>query len=146
MEIKRGLSILFYMIFFIFLPIYGEYLEYIQLNEMYRVILILSLFFLDAIFCIYMNNIEDEVYKKLRVPYVILWSLIILSFSFIIFLSIEIILCFWAFLFIVYTLIKFFVYKKVSENPLEKTVLSCGKFRFIIMIIFFIRYNGIFDI
>ena len=48
---------------------------------MYRVILILSLFFLDVIFCIYMNNIEDEVYKKLRVPYVILWSLIILSFS-----------------------------------------------------------------
>ena len=146
MKIKRGLSILFYMIFFIFLPIYGEYLEYIQLNEMYRVILILSLFFLDVIFCIYMNNIEDEVYKKLRVPYVILWSLIILSFSFIIFLSIEIILCFWAFLFIVYTLIKFFVYKKVSENPLEKTVLSGGKFRFIIIIIFFIRYNGIFDI
>lgn len=90
MEIKRGLSILFYMVFFIFLPIYGEYLEYIQLNEMYRVILILSLFFLDAIFCIYMNNIEDEVYKKLRVPYVILWSLIILSFSFIIFLSIYV--------------------------------------------------------
>ena len=146
MKIKRGLSILFYMIFFIFLPIYGEYLEYIQLNEMYRVILILSLFFLDVIFCIYMNNIEDEVYKKLRVPYVILLSLIILSFSFIIFLSIEIILCFWAFLFIVYTLINFFVYKKVSENPLEKTVLSGGKFRFIIIIIFFIRYNGIFDI
>lgn len=105
MEIKRGLSILFYMIFFIFLFIYGEYLEYIQLNEMYRVILILALFFLDVLFCIYMNNIEDKIYKKIRVPFVILWSLMILSFSLIIFLSIEILLCFWAFLFIVYTLI-----------------------------------------
>lgn len=146
MEIKRGLSILFYMIFFIFLFIYGEYLEYIQLNEMYRAILILALFFLDVIFSIYMNNIEDKIYKKIRVPYVILWSLMILTFSLIIFLSIEILLCFWAFLFIVYTLIKFFVYKKVYENPLEKIVLSGGKFRFIIMIIFLIRYNGIFDI
>ena len=146
MEIKRGLSILFYLIFFIFLFIYSEYLEYIQLNEMYRVVLILALFFLDVIFCIYMNNIEDKIYKKIRVPYVILWSLMILSFSLIISLSIEILLCFWAFLFIVYTLIKFFVYKKVYENPLEKIVLSGGKFRFIIMIIFLIRYNGIFDI
>lgn len=145
MEIKRGLSILFYMIFFIFLPIYNNYLEYIQLNEIYRVILILAIFFLDSLFCIYMNNIEDKVYTKLRLPFVILWSLMILSFSMIIIFSIELILYFWSFLFIVYILIKLFIYKKVYKNPIEKIVIGGGKLKTIIIIVL-IRYTSIFDI
>ena len=141
MEIKKGLSLLFYMIFFIFLFIYSEYLEYIQLNEMYRLLLILTLFFINTLFTIIMNHIEDKVYKKLRIPYVISWSYTIISFSTIVILPTEIILFTCILLFILYSFLKLLIYKKTYNESILMLLSKCNKFKFLCIIIVFTRYN-----
>ena len=142
MELKRRLSILFTVIFFIFLFIYSEYLEYIQLNEIYRLILILSLFIINMMFTINMNHIEDKVYKKLRIPYIIFWSLTFISISSIIVLSLESVLFICTILFIVYMFIKVLIYKKIYKDSRKMVILKFSKFKSLSIIIVLIRYNG----
>lgn len=142
MELKRRLSILFTVIFFIFLFIYGEFLEYIQLNEIYRLMLILSLFIINMMFTINMNHIEDKVYKKLRIPYIIFWSLTFISVSSIIVLSLESVLFICTILFIVYMFIKVLIYKKTYKDLTKMVILKFSKLKFLSIIIVLIRYNG----
>jgi len=141
------IAVIIYMIFFVLTGVFSDYLEYIQFNESYRMIMVLIFFFLDCAFCAPIINKSFKCDLKkgakiLKCTYIILWILILSTFPLIAIIPLEMLLSIWILLFVIYILIKIFVYKKNFERPLEKIIKMFSKIDFAITLIILILITG----
>ena len=144
------IAIIVYTIFFFAAVIFNGYLEAIQFNEFYRIVIVLLFFSLDCVFCapiINKTNIWDiwnlkKGAKIYKFTYIALWILILLTFPLIVIIPLEIVLFIWTLLFTIYILIKIIIYRKNYEKPLEKIITMFRKIDFAIALIILLLMMG----
>ena len=135
MQIKKPLSVVCYSIFLIYSWVFGEYLSAAGLNEIYKAIVVIGLFFINMLFTIWMNNLDEKIYKVIRLPFILLWTTVTITFSRIVVLPLSKILMLCTFEFLIYSLIIVFVYMFREHNSLKEIITHCSKKRLIIFLI-----------
>ena len=139
MQIKKPLSVVCYTIFLIYSWVFGEYMSAAGLNEIYEAIIVIGLFFINMLFTIWMNNLDEKIYKVIRLPFILLWTTVTITFSRIVVLPLSKILMLCTFEFLIYSLIIVCVYMFREHKSLKEIITHCSKKRlFIILISIFI--------
>ena len=135
MQIKKPLSVVCYSIFLIYSLVFGEYMSAAGLNEIYEAIIVIGLFFINMLFTIWMNNLDEKIYKVIRLPFILLWTTVTITFSRIVVLPLSKILMLCTFEFLIYSLIIVCVYMFQEHKSLKEIIIHCSKKRLIIFLI-----------
>ena len=132
MQIKKPLSVVCYSIFLIYSWIFGEYMSAAGLNEIYEAIVVIGLFFINIFFTIWMNNLDENIYKTIRIPFILLWTLVTMTFSRIVVLPLSKVLVLSSFEFLLYFLFIVCVYKVREHKSLKEIIAPHNKKKMIV--------------
>ncbi len=135
MQIKKPLSVVCYSIFLIYSWVFGEYLSAAGLNEIYEAIVVIGLFFINIFFTIWMNKLDENIYKTIRIPFILLWTLVTMTFSRIVVLPLSKILMLSSFEFFLYFLFIMCVYKVREHKSLKEIIAPHNKKKMIVVLI-----------
>ena len=141
------IAVIIHTLFLVVIGVFSEYLKYIQIDEFYRIIIVLLFFFLDFAFCAPIINKTFKCDLKkgakiLKCTYIVLWILILSTFPLIVIIPLELFLSLWTLLFTLYILVKIFVYRKNYKRPFEKIITMLSKIDFAITLIFLVLIMG----
>ena len=135
MQIKKPLSVVCYSIFLIYSWVFGEYLSAAGLNEIYEAIVVIGLFFINIFFTIWMNNLDENIYKTIRIPFILLWTLVTMTFSRIVVLPLSKVLMLSSFEFLLYFLFIVCVSKVREHKSLKEIIAPHNKKKMIVVLI-----------
>lgn len=134
MQIKKPLSVICYIIFLIYSMVFSEMISASGANDLYRLAIIIGLFFINMLFTIWMNNLDEKIYKVIRLPFILLWTTVTITFSRIVVLPLSKILMLCTFEFLIYSLIIVCVYMFQEHKSLKEIIIHCSKKRLIIFL------------
>ena len=135
MQIKKPLSVISYIIFLIYSMVFSEMISASGANDLYRLAIIIGLFFVNMFFTIWMNNLDEKVYNIIRVPFIVLWTVVTITFSRIVLLPFSQVLMLLILDFLFYYLFIIYVYRIIEHKTFKEIVAQISKKRLIIFII-----------